>query len=131
MYTFHTSPRHHITHRHIDESHREPTRGTILLSSPISMTMGIAYPVLFFLVVLASLASSSSFRVDSCSGFQRYGRDKSELKASRQELAGFAVLPAMFFTMLGPFSTAAWADELGRETEAPTVFTGESVMVSV
>lgn len=74
-----------------------------------------------------SLSSSSSF--DDISSSEQNGIADS--KGSRELFvkASTSALLALIVAATGYFPGAALADEYGKETEAPTLFTGENVMI--
>jgi len=95
------------------------------------MMMMRSYAIVALGILLASSGSVDSFSFQQPPASSSTHSKKMVSKPPQQQLSQFVLASTIFVTaasslVVGP---PAFADEIGRETEAPTLFTGESVMI--
>jgi hypothetical protein len=118
-----------------------------LLSSFIQTTMAITgciHPSLGAVALLALISGSSSFsrshsssktrRINQHASLNAHPQDETNTSIISNVLKSFTATAAALTILSLPINTplidnTANADEWGRETEAPTLFTGETVMI--
>jgi hypothetical protein len=75
------------------------------------------------ILLLTAVGSSTAFAPP----VQRLRPTHVDLSATKEDWNKFVASAVLAVSLVG--AAPVWADEIGRETEAPTLFTGESVMV--
>jgi hypothetical protein len=80
------------------------------------------------IVLLLAVSSVNAFAPRKTSRSALHHVTLAAIRSDRNGFQSFLASAVLAISLVGV--APVWADEIGRETEAPTLFTGESIMVS-